>query len=188
MEIERIYNPVQKDWASFLRTSEQTSGKLSLLEVELSPGGGVAPHFHTRFSETFTAVEGQVSILLEQQVHVLEQGASLRAELGQLHRFFNASKEIIRFQVALSPGDTDFENALRAGYGLASAGKTNSKSIPKNVLELAILADWSNTVMPGMTARLVKPVFNQLLSLAKKRQVDKRLLKAYCQKHLTKKH
>ncbi len=182
MDYERIFNPVQKDWASFLQTSQQTFGKISLIEVELSPGGGVAPHFHTRFSETFVAVEGQVSIMLEKKVHVLEKGASLTATIGQLHRFFNASKDTIRFQVSLSPGDTDFENALRAGYGLAAAGRTNSKSIPKNLLELAILADWSNTVMPGMTASLVKPAFNQLLSFAKKRQVDKRLLERYCQK------
>ena len=181
MGTERIYNPVQKDWVSFLKTAQETSGKLSLIEVELSPGGGVAPHFHTRFSETFTAIGGQLSILLDKQIHVLENGASLRAEIGQLHRFFNASNEVIRFQVSLSPGDTDFENALRAGYGLAAAGKTNSKSIPRNLLELAILADWSNTVMPGMTASLIKPVFHQLLHLAKRKEIDRHLLASYCQ-------
>ncbi|MCA9836441.1 MAG: cupin domain-containing protein [Trueperaceae bacterium] len=180
-EFERIYNSVQKDWVTFLTTAKQSSGEYSLIEVELSPGGGVAPHFHTRFAETFTAIRGQLSILLEKDILVLETGASVTAKIGILHRFFNASQETIRFQVMLSPGDSNFENALRTGYGLASAGKTNAKSMPKNMLELAVLADWSNTVMPGPTAKIIKPVFKQLLQLAKYRGVDQRLFKQYCQ-------
>lgn len=181
MTLERIFNPVQKDYVTFLETAESSGGERSLLEVELSPGGGVAPHYHSRFSETFKAISGDLSLLLDKETLVLSQGQAVRADIGVMHRFFNASDKAIIFQVELNPGNRDFENALRAGYGLASAGRTNSKSMPKNPLELAVMAEWSNTVMPGLTATIVTPIFNQLLRIAKKRQVDKRLLETYCE-------
>jgi hypothetical protein len=33
----RVYNPIQKDYVTFLKTSEETAGKFSLVEVELAP-------------------------------------------------------------------------------------------------------------------------------------------------------
>ena len=41
----RIYNPVQRDAATFLRTSAETGGKLTLIELEVAPGGVVTPHY-----------------------------------------------------------------------------------------------------------------------------------------------
>ena len=39
-EDRRYYHPVQKDWATFLETSEETGGEHTLIEVELrSPRG-----------------------------------------------------------------------------------------------------------------------------------------------------
>ena len=39
----RIYNPVQKDAATFLETSEETSGARSLIKVEVASDGGTSP-------------------------------------------------------------------------------------------------------------------------------------------------
>ena len=180
MNAQRIYNPVQDDYVTFLETAESSRGARTLIEVELAPGGGVAPHFHTRFTETFTAVTGDVSILLADDVVVLKPGESVLAEIGVMHRFFNPSGERVTFRVNIQPGDLDFERALRVGYGLAREGKTTAKSIPKNPLELAVMAEWSNTEMPSAAAVLIRPVFRQLLALAKRRGVDKRLLETYC--------
>ena len=39
----RYYHPIQKDYATFLETSEETGGEYSLIEVEVAPGGGTIP-------------------------------------------------------------------------------------------------------------------------------------------------
>ena len=36
----RIYNPIQKDYATFLETSEESGGEHTLIEIEVAPGGG----------------------------------------------------------------------------------------------------------------------------------------------------
>ena len=38
----RIYNPIQKDYVTFLKTASETNGEYTLVEVELSSKGGVA--------------------------------------------------------------------------------------------------------------------------------------------------
>ena len=180
MKPERIYNPVQNDYVTFLETFRSSNGERTLLEVEVSPNGGVAPHFHTRFTETLTAVSGDLSLLLGDKFIVLAVGEAVTVNTGVMHRFFNPAEKPVVFQVDIQPGNTDFERALRVGYGLARDGKTTAKNIPKNPLELAVMAHWSNTEMPSAAAVLIKPIFSQLLALAKRRGVDKRLVETYC--------
>lgn len=180
VKLDRIYNPVQDDYVTFLETAESSGGKRTLLEIEVAPRGGVAPHFHTQFTETFTAISGDLSLLLGDDVIVLSADEVVKVDIGVKHRFFNPTEKPIVFQVDIQPGNVDFERALRVGYGLARDGKTTAKSVPKNPLELAVMAHWSNTEMPSAAAVLVKPIFKQLLALAKRRGVDKRLIETYC--------
>lgn len=35
--MRRIYNPIQKDFVTFLKTHDETNGEYSLVEVELAP-------------------------------------------------------------------------------------------------------------------------------------------------------
>ena len=37
----KIYNPIQKDYVTFLKTAGDTNGECTLVEVELADGGGV---------------------------------------------------------------------------------------------------------------------------------------------------
>ncbi len=180
MTVDRIYNPVQDDAVTFLETARSSGGKRTLLEVSVAPGGGVAPHSHTRFTETLTAVTGNLSLLLADETIVLQPTESVTVATGVIHRFFNTTDRPTIFQVDIQPGNLNFERALRVGYGLARDGQTTAKSIPKNPLELAVMAEWSNTEMPSAASVIIKPIFSQLLSLAKRRGVDKRLLEAYC--------
>ena len=179
MTPERIYNPVQDSSITFLETAESSAGERILLEIEVPPGGGSPAHFHTRFTETLTAVSGDLSLLLGNKVSVLGEGEAATVEVGVKHRFSNGSTKPAILQVAIQPGDRDFERATRVGFGLARDGKTTANSIPKNPLELAVLTEWSNTQIPSAAAVLINPIFKQLLALAKRRGVDQRLLETY---------
>ena len=60
MEISRrIYNPIQKDPVTFLKTAGETGGEYTLVEVELSSKGGVGLHYHKTYSEKFDSFLSQ---------------------------------------------------------------------------------------------------------------------------------
>ncbi|HGJ64685.1 TPA: hypothetical protein ENS27_04765, partial [bacterium] len=63
-----IYNPLQKDAVTFLKTSSETNGTYTLVEVELADKGGVGLHYHKTYAETFTCLEGEVQIQVDGNV------------------------------------------------------------------------------------------------------------------------
>lgn len=50
MESRKIYNPIQQDCVTFLKTSAETDGEYTLVEVELADGGGGGLHYHKTYS------------------------------------------------------------------------------------------------------------------------------------------
>ena len=94
------------------------------------------------------------------------------------HCFRNDSAAPVLFQVELRPGHEGFEKALQAGYGLAADGRTNRRSVPKNLLEAAVLLEWSDMAMPGLLTVLERPL-RLLARIARRRGVDRRLERRY---------
>jgi quercetin dioxygenase-like cupin family protein len=66
-----IYNPIQKDQVTFLKTSGDTNGAYTLVEVELADGGGVGLHYHKTYSETFDCIEGELQVQLGKKTYSL---------------------------------------------------------------------------------------------------------------------
>lgn len=148
MEKRVFENPDIKDKVTLLESSLDTNGAYTLLQVELEVGGGNSLHYHTSFSEEFTAVDGVLSIGLKKRQLHLKPGQHTTAAVNQLHRFYNASDKPITFTVKLVPGSVDFEKCIAIGYGLASDGHTK-KGIPRKLDHLALLLDLSNTRLTG---------------------------------------
>jgi quercetin dioxygenase-like cupin family protein len=149
MTDRKIYNPVQRDSVTFLKTSKETNGSLTLVDVELAPGGGVGLHYHKTYSEKFTVINGTLGVTLGKQEHHLKQQESATAEPNTLHRFYNPAAEPVQFQVELRPASEGFERSLQVAYGLARHGKTNSKGIPLNIFHVALLLEMSESKLPG---------------------------------------
>src|SRR5690554_3712547 len=112
-----ITNPIIKDQVTFVKTSEETGGAYTLLEIRLQPDGGNEVHYHQQFNEVFTGVDGALSVELEGETIVLQPSKSATAEIGKKHRFFNPTDREIAFEVKLTPGSTGFEQSLRILYG-----------------------------------------------------------------------
>jgi len=128
----KIYNPIQKDTVVFLKTSADTDGECTLVEVELADGGGVALHYHKTYSEKFDCLEGEVQIGLGKKILSLHPGQSATAEPNVNHLFRNRSGAPCKFRVELRPASAGFEQSLQIGYGLASDGlckKMDSRKI-----------------------------------------------------------
>ncbi|QNF32180.1 cupin domain-containing protein [Adhaeribacter swui] len=149
-----ITNPLIKDEVTFLKTSAETRGAYTLVEVKLAPGGGVPLHYHNSYRETFACVAGELSIQCQKDVVRLQSGQSAVAEANTLHRFFNQSPEPCRFLCRIEPGNPGFEQLLQINYGLARDGKTNAKGMPKGLLNLAYVLSLGETRLPGLLSVL----------------------------------
>jgi mannose-6-phosphate isomerase-like protein (cupin superfamily) len=174
----RIYNPVQKDAATFLETSEETGGERTLIEIEAAPGGGTTPHYHKTYDERFKVIEGALQVMVDAVTQVLRPGGKAVAPKGALHRWHNATEEPVVFLVELVPGHGGFEKALRVAYGLASDGLSNSKGLPKNPYHTALLFEWGEGRLPGIFA-LLEPVFGLLARRARRKGIDRQLEERY---------
>lgn len=175
----RIYNPVQKDAATFLKTSAETGGRYTLAEVEVAPGGGTRPHYHKTYAEHFEVIEGSLEVLVGENTRVLRAGQRAVVPENTLHRFHNATDETVRFLCEIRPGQPGFEKTLRVVYGLARDGRTRSDGTPKNLYHLALLLDWSEMRVPGFFT-LVEPLMRLLAKRARRRGIDLELEARYC--------
>ena len=174
----RIYNPIQKDYVTFLKTSEETNGQCTLVEVELAPRGGVGLHYHKTYSEKFDCLEGELKVQAGKTIHTLSPGQSITAQPNINHRFFNTSTKVCKFKVELNPASRGFEQSLQIGYGLASDGQTNSKGFPKDRLALAWLFEISESNLPGWMS-VFEFILRRQARKAKAKGLDQELIRKY---------
>jgi len=174
----RIYNPIQKDYVTFLKTSEETNGQYTLVEVELAPKGGVGLHYHKTYSEKFDCLEGELKVQAGKTIHTLSPGQSITAQPNINHRFFNTSNKVCKFKVELNPASRGFEQSLQIGYGLASDGQTNSKGFPKDRLALAWLFEISESNLPGWMS-VLEFILRRQARKAKAKGLDQELIRKY---------
>lgn len=145
-----FHNPIIKDRVTFLETAASTEGVRTLVRVDLAPGGGNPLHWHERFDETFSPVEGTLGIQLEDRTLTLVPGEQATALRGKRHRFFNPSTTAaVSFQVEMRPASAGFERCMAYAYGLADEGRSTKQGVPNRPADLAILAYWGDTYMPG---------------------------------------
>jgi quercetin dioxygenase-like cupin family protein len=174
----RIYNPVQRDAATFLETSEETGGERTLAELEIAPGGKVTPHYHLSYSETFKVLEGRLTVAVDGVRHELGPGDEAVAAPRSLHAWSNRGAERSVTRVELRPGSPGFEKALRVAYGLAADGLVLKNGVPRNPLHAALLLEMGEVRLPGAYAALER-VLGLLVRVARWRGVDRELERRY---------
>jgi quercetin dioxygenase-like cupin family protein len=175
----RIYDPIQKDFATFLKTAEETGGEYTLIEVEVAPGGGNDLHYHSSFSERFEVIEGELLVQAGTETVVLREGQTITAPPATLHRFGNPSAKTTRFLVELRPGHTGFENALRLAYGLARDGQVTRKGLPRSIHHMAVLVQMADSNVPGLFS-VAAPLLRLLARSRRGRAAERDLLERYC--------
>jgi quercetin dioxygenase-like cupin family protein len=173
-----IYNPVQKDTVTFLKTAADTNGEYTLVEVTLADGGGVGLHYHKTYAEKFTAFEGSVQLQLGKTMHTLTAGQTVTAQPTVNHLFRNRSGSSCKFRVELKPASRGFEQSLQIGYGLALDGLCRKNGFPKNKLALALLFEISESNLPGWMS-IFEFILRRQARKAKEKGIDKKLIGQY---------
>lgn len=174
----KIYNPIQKDTVTFLKTSAETNGEYTLVEVELANGGGVGLHYHKTYAEAFECIEGEVQVRLDKNLVTLQQGMCATAQPNMRHFFRNRSGRLCKFRVELRPASRGFEQSLQIGYGLANDGLCKSNGFPKDKLALAWLFDISESNLPGWMS-VFEFILRKQAQAARKKGIDKLLVDKY---------
>jgi len=137
---ETIENPLSGERMTFLKTTADTNGQSFEFEFHAPPGWTVSEHIHPRQEERTQMLSGTLD------GHVAGEGISLSpgevrvVPPGIAHAWQNPSdEEEARFSVTFSPA-LNMESGFETAWGLARDGKATKAGVPKNLLQLAVLA------------------------------------------------
>lgn len=172
-----FHNPVIGDKATLVKTSEETNGEFTLMEIEVMPGGGNALHIHESYSEKFTVTDGRLTVSLNGANHDLKPGESTLVPANTPHCFANHSAVPVKFLIEFRPAQPGFEKAIAIGYGLAADGLVDRKSMPKNIIHAAVLVALSGTVPTGFL-KTIMPLFKLIAGMSRK--TEQQLINKYC--------
>lgn len=87
----------------FLATGADTGGKYAVWEASVPPGGGPPLHVHSRESEGFFVLEGEITIRVEEQSVKATAGTFVNLEPGIKHAFRNESDAPARMLIMVAP-------------------------------------------------------------------------------------
>ena len=137
---QTLENPVTGERFTFIQTAASSGGKLLSFELGLKAGGAVPiAHVHPTQTETFRVIAGEMHFRLRLRTVVAEPGETVVIEPGVAHSFANRGEEEARVLVEVRPALT-MERMFADVIEMAESGRLNSRGMPRNVLDLALLA------------------------------------------------
>jgi mannose-6-phosphate isomerase-like protein (cupin superfamily) len=132
-------NPVSRELATILEVPWTNPAGRTVAELTARVGARVVgEHRHPAIVESFTALEGELTVKRAGQTSILREGETAVVEPGVWHDWWNASDRDARVRVEITPGER-FAHMIETLFGLARLGHTNAKGMP-DPLQLALFA------------------------------------------------
>ncbi len=137
---QTLTNPITGERFTFTDTAATTDGELLAFDLALRPGGAVPiAHVHPIQTERFEVIEGQMRFRLGLRTRLAGPGDVIEVKPGVIHAFANAGEEEARLHVEVRPA-LAMEQMLAEVVALAEAGRMTESGMPRNLLDLAVLA------------------------------------------------
>jgi quercetin dioxygenase-like cupin family protein len=137
---QTLANPITGERFTFTHTAASTGGELLAFDLALRPGGAVPiAHVHPIQTERFEVIEGQMRFRLGLRTRLAAPGDVVEVAPGVTHAFANAGDEEARLHVEVRPA-LAMEQMLAEVVALAEAGRMTARGLPRNLLDLALLA------------------------------------------------
>ena len=137
---ESIENPLTGERMTFRNTTADTNGHSLEFEFIAPPGWSVPEHIHPHQQERTQMISGVLSGRVAGEEIRLVAGEARVVPLGVVHAWQNPSdQEESRFSVEFSPA-LKMESGFETTWGLARDGKATKAGLPKNPLQLVVLA------------------------------------------------
>ncbi len=77
--------------------------RMNFAVVQFMPGQDFRAHYHNIMEENFYILEGSVTIVVDGEPHVLEQGQFIHIEPKEVHYVINQSNAPMRMIASLAP-------------------------------------------------------------------------------------
>ena len=137
---QTLENPVTGERFTFTHTAATTDGELLAFDFGLRPCGAVPiPHVHPNQTERFEVLEGQLRFKVGRRTVIAGPGEVVEVAPGVSHSFANAGEEEARLRVEVRPA-LAMEEMFADVIAMAQAGRMNRRGMPRNLLDLALLA------------------------------------------------
>jgi quercetin dioxygenase-like cupin family protein len=137
---QTVDNPVTGERFTFTHTAASTGGELLAFDFALRPGGAVPiPHVHPVQTERFEVTAGTMRFRVGLRTVIAEPGDVVEVEPGVMHSFANDGDEEARLRVEVRPA-LAMEEMFADVVELAEAGRMTRRGLPRNLLDLALLA------------------------------------------------
>ena len=135
-----LENPITGERFTFTQTAASTGGELLAFDFALRPGGAVPlPHVHPIQTERFEVVAGRMRFRIGLRTRLAGPGDVVEVAPGVVHSFANAGDEEARLRVEVRPA-LAMEQMFAEVVAMARAGRMTRRGLPRNPLELALLA------------------------------------------------
>jgi mannose-6-phosphate isomerase-like protein (cupin superfamily) len=92
------------DLYRFIATREHTQGRFTIYETVTPPGHGAMTHIHSKETESFLILEGQLVVQSNDVAYDLAPGDFITFPKGCSYSFRNEASESVRFVTFLNPG------------------------------------------------------------------------------------
>ena len=167
---EIFENPVTRERAVIIELPWQNPPGRAVAEMTALPGARVVgEHLHPALRESFSVLQGELTIVRGGQTSTLSAGESADIEPGVWHDWFNVGAVDAVVRVEVTPGER-FAHLIETLFGLAREGHVNERGMP-NLLQLALTAhEFSDVIVfrkPPLTVQRV--VFGALGPIARRR-------------------
>ena len=166
---QTLENPVTGERFTFTETAATTGGELLAFELGLRPGGAVPiSHVHPIQTERFEVVEGRMRFRLGRRMVEAAPGDVVEVAPGVRHGFANAGDGDARVRVEVRPA-LEMEEMFAEVIAMARAGRMSRRGMPRNLLDLALLARTYDQVAhaPFLTVGLQRLLLAPLVVLAR---------------------
>lgn len=135
---QSISNPLTGETFRFLKTAQDTDGRLLQFEFIVRPGGAVPyPHIHENQKETFEITQGKARFMVAGKTLEAKAGDTVVVPIGTEHICINDQHEELRAIVSFEPA-YDLEVFFETFCGLSSDGIKCDKTGGPNLLQLVL--------------------------------------------------
>jgi mannose-6-phosphate isomerase-like protein (cupin superfamily) len=140
IELGEVFeNPVTRERAVIIELPWRNAAGRAVAEMTALAGARVVgEHVHPRLRESFSVLQGELTVVRDGQRSLIRAGERVDIEPGEWHDWFNAGDVDAVVRVEVTPGER-FAHMIETLFGLAREGHVNAKGMP-NPLQLALTA------------------------------------------------
>jgi mannose-6-phosphate isomerase-like protein (cupin superfamily) len=153
------------DGTSFtiVESAADSGGARVEFEITMAPGAmGPPKHFHPRQDESWTVLEGELSVFVDDGWRTLGAGESLSIPPNTVHTLRNRSSGVVRFRDVHEPA-LDFQEYIEELDAQAAAGKITSSMSASTLIHGAMILRAHRTTQ--LSASSVQRLGETVLSL-----------------------